>query len=100
MLVHENGLALIKRGRRVKVFEFIKKNISKLFNSKIRENVIDEENTCMKSETDEVKEIIVVRKQITPKQLLIRKLNRIIKETKSGRIRTKNVKRLGDISGK
>ena len=81
------------------MFEFIKKNISKLFNSKIRENVI-EENTCMKSETDEVKEIIVVRKQITPKQLLIRKLNRIIKETKSGRIRTKNVKRLGDISGK
>lgn len=82
------------------MFEFIKKNISKLFNSKIRENVIDEENTCMKSETDEVKEIIVVRKQITPKQLLIRKLNRIIKETKSGRIRAKNVKRLGDISGK
>ena len=82
------------------MFEFIKKNISKLFNSKIRENVIDEENTCMKSETDEVKEIIVVRKQITPKQLLIRKLNRIIKETKSGRIRTKNVKRLCDISGK
>lgn len=82
------------------MFEFIKKNISKLFNGKIRENVIDEENTCMKSETDEVKEIIVVRKQITPKQLLIRKLNRIIKETKSGRIRTKNVKRLGDISGK
>ena len=82
------------------MFEFIKKNISKLFNSKIRENVIDEENTCMKSETDEVIEIIVVRKQITPKQLLIRKLNRIIKETKSGRIRTKNVKRLGDISGK
>ena len=82
------------------MFEFIKKNISKLFNSKIRENVIDEENTCMNSETDEVKEIIVVRKQITPKQLLIRKLNRIIKETKSGRIRTKNVKRLGDISGK
>ena len=82
------------------MFEFIKKNISKLFNSKIRENVIDEENTCMESETDEVKEIIVVRKQITPKQLLIRKLNRIIKETKSGRIRTKNVKRLGDISGK
>lgn len=82
------------------MFEFIKKNISKLFNSKIRENVIDEENTCMKSETDEVKEIIVVRKQITPKQLLIRKLNRIIKETKSGRIRAKNIKRLGDISGK
>ena len=82
------------------MFEFIKKNISKLFNGKIRENVIDEENTCMKSETDEVKEIIVVRKQITPKQLLIRKLNRIIKETKSGRIRAKNVKRLGDISGK
>ena len=82
------------------MFEFIKKNISKLFNGKIRENVIDEENTCMKSETDEVKEIIVVRKQITPKQLLIRKLNRIMKETKSGRIRTKNVKRLGDISGK
>ena len=82
------------------MFEFIKKNISKLFNGKIRENVIDEENTCMKSETDEVKEIIVVRKQITPKQLLIRKLNRIIKETKSGRIRTKNVKRLGEISGK
>lgn len=82
------------------MFEFIKKNISKLFNGKIRENVIDEENTCMESETDEVKEIIVVRKQITPKQLLIRKLNRIIKETKSGRIRTKNVKRLGDISGK
>ena len=82
------------------MFEFIKKNISKLFNGKIRENVIDEENTCMKSETDEVKEIIVVRKQITPKQLLIRKLNRIIKETKSGRIRTKNIKRLGDISGK
>ena len=82
------------------MFEFIKKNISKLFNSKIRENVIDEENTCMKSETDEVKEIIVVRKQITIKQLLIRKLKRIIKETKSGRIRTKNVKRLGDISGK
>lgn len=82
------------------MFEFIKKNISKLFKDKIRENVIDEENTCMKSETDEVKEIIVVRKQITPKQLLIRKLNRIIKETKSGRIRTKNVKRLGDISGK
>lgn len=82
------------------MFEFIKKNISKLFNGKIRENVIDEENTCMKSETDEVKEIIVVRKQITPKQLLIKKLNRIIKETKSGRIRTKNVKRLGDISGK
>lgn len=82
------------------MFEFIKKNISKLFKGKIRENVIDEENTCMKSETDEVKEIIVVRKQITPKQLLIRKLNRIIKETKSGRIRTKNVKRLGDISGK
>ena len=71
------------------MFEFIKKNISKLFKGKIRENVIDE-----------VKEIIVVRKQITPKQLLIRKLNRIIKETKSGRIRTKNVKRLGDISGK
>ena len=82
------------------MFEFIKKNISKLFNSKIRENVIDEENTCMKSETDEVKEIIVVSKQITPKQLLIRKLNRIIKETKSGRIRAKNIKRLGDISGK
>ena len=82
------------------MFEFIKKNISKLFKDKIRENVIDEENTCMKSETDEVKEIIVVRKQITPKQLLIKKLNRIIKETKSGRIRTKNVKRLGDISGK
>lgn len=82
------------------MFEFIKKNISKLFNSKIRENVIDEENTCMKSETDEVKEIIVVRKQITPKQLLIKKLNRIIKETKSGRIRAKNIKRLGDISGK
>ena len=82
------------------MFEFIKKNISKLFKGKVRENVIDEENTCMKSETDEVKEIIVVRKQITPKQLLIRKLNRIIKETKSGRIRTKNVKRLGDISGK
>ncbi len=82
------------------MFEFIKKNISKLFKGKIRENVIDEENTCMESETDEVKEIIVVRKQITPKQLLIRKLNRIIKETKSGRIRTKNVKRLGDISGK
>lgn len=82
------------------MFEFIKKNISKLFNGKIRENVIDEENTCMKSETDEVKEIIVVRKQITPKQLLIKKLNRIIKETKSGRIRTKNIKRLGDISGK
>ena len=82
------------------MFEFIKKNISKLFNSKIRENVIDEENTCMKSETDEVKEIIVVRKQITPKQLLIRKLNRIIKETKSGRIRAKNIKRLGEISGK
>ena len=82
------------------MFEFIKKNISKLFNSKIRENVIDEENTCMKSETDEVKEIIVVRKQITPKQLLIRKLKRIIKETKSGRIRAKNIKRLGDISGK
>ena len=82
------------------MFEFIKKNISKLFKGKIRENVIDEENTCMKSETDEVKEIIVVRKQITPKQLLIKKLNRIIKETKSGRIRTKNVKRLGDISGK
>lgn len=82
------------------MFEFIKKNISKLFKGKIRENVIDEENTCMNSETDEVKEIIVVRKQITPKQLLIRKLNRIIKETKSGRIRTKNVKRLGDISGK
>ena len=82
------------------MFEFIKKNISKLFKGKIRENVIAEENTCMKSETDEVKEIIVVRKQITPKQLLIRKLNRIIKETKSGRIRTKNVKRLGDISGK
>ena len=82
------------------MFEFIKKNISKLFNSKIRENVIDEENTCMKSETDEVKEIIVVRKQITPKQLLIKKINKIIKETKSGRIRTKNVKRLGDISGK
>lgn len=82
------------------MFEFIKKNISKLFKGKIRENVIDEENTCMKSETDEVKEIIVVRKQVTPKQLLIRKLNRIIKETKSGRIRTKNVKRLGDISGK
>ena len=79
------------------MFEFIKKNISKLFKGKIRENVIDEENTCMK---DEVKEIIVVRKQITPKQLLIKKLNRIIKETKSGRIRTKNVKRLGDISGK
>ncbi len=71
------------------MFEFIKKNISKLFKGKIRENVIDE-----------VKEIIVVRKQITPKQLLIRKLNRIIKETKSGRIRTKNIKRLGDISGK
>ena len=82
------------------MFEFIKKNISKLFKGKIRENVIDEENTSMKSETDEVKEIIVVRKQVTPKQLLIRKLNRIIKETKSGRIRTKNVKRLGDISGK
>ena len=82
------------------MFEFIKKNISKLFKDKIRENVIDEENTCMKSETDEVKEIIVVRKQITPKQLLIKKLNRIIKETKSGRIRAKNVKRLGDISGK
>ena len=82
------------------MFEFIKKNISKLFNGKIRENVIDEEDTSMKSETDEVKEIIVVRKQITPKQLLIKKLNRIIKETKSGRIRTKNVKRLGDISGK
>ena len=82
------------------MFEFIKKNISKLFKGKIRENVIDEENACMKSETDEVKEIIVVRKQITPKQLLIRKLNRIIKETKSGRIRTKNIKRLGDISGK
>lgn len=82
------------------MFEFIKKNISKLFNGKIRENVIDEENTCMKSETDEVKEIIVVRKQITPKQLLIKKLNRIIKETKSGRIRAKNIKRLGDISGK
>lgn len=82
------------------MFEFIKKNISKLFNGKIRENVIDEENTCMKSETDEVKEIIVVRKQITPKQLLIRKLNRIINETKSGRIRAKNIKRLGDISGK
>ena len=82
------------------MFEFIKKNISKLFKGKIRENVIDEENTCMESETDEVKEIIVVRKQITPKQLLIKKLNRIIKETKSGRIRTKNVKRLGDISGK
>lgn len=82
------------------MFGFIKKNISKLFKGKIRENVIDEENTCMKSETDEVKEIIVVRKQITPKQLLIKKLNRIIKETKSGRIRTKNVKRLGDISGK
>ena len=82
------------------MFEFIKKNISKLFNGKIRENVIDGENTCMKSETDEVKEIIVVRKQITPKQLLIRKLNRIIKETKSGRIRAKNIKRLGDISGK
>ena len=71
------------------MFEFIKKNISKLFKGKIRENVIDE-----------VKEIIVVRKQITPKQLLIRKLNRIIKETKSGRIRAKNIKRLGDISGK
>ena len=42
------------------MFEFIKKNISKLFNSKIRENVIDEENTCMKSETDEVKEEYVV----------------------------------------
>ena len=82
------------------MFEFIKKNISKLVNGKIRENVIDEENTCMKSETDEVKEIIVVRKQITPKQLLIKKLNRIIKETKSGRIRAKNIKRLGDISGK
>lgn len=82
------------------MFEFIKKNISKLFKGKIRENVIDEENTCMKSETDEVKEIIVVRKQITPKQLLIKKLNRIIKETKSGRIRAKNIKRLGDISGK
>lgn len=82
------------------MFEFIKKNISKLFNGKIRENVIDEENTCIKSETDEVKEIIVVRKQITPKQLLIKKLNRIIKETKSGRIRAKNIKRLGDISGK
>ena len=82
------------------MFEFIKKNISKLFKGKIRENVIDEENTCMESETDEVKEIIVVRKQITPKQLLIRKIKRIIKETKSGRIRTKNVKRLGDISGK
>lgn len=82
------------------MFEFIKKNVSKLFDRKIKESVIDAENTCMKSETDEVKEIIVVRKQITPKQLLIRKLNRIIKETKSGRIRTKNVKRLGDISGK
>ena len=82
------------------MFEFIKKNISKLFKDKIRENVIDEENTCMKSETDEVKEMIVVRKQVTPKQLLIKKINRIIKETKSGRIRTKNVKRLGDISGK
>ena len=82
------------------MFEFIKKNISKLFNGKIRENVIDEENTCMKSETDEVKEMMVIKKEITPKQLLIRKLNRIIKETKSGRIRTKNVKRLGDISGK
>lgn len=80
------------------MFEFIKKNISKLFNGKIRENVIDEENTCMKSETDEVKEMMVIK--ITPKQLLIKKLNRIIKETKSGRIRTKNVKRLGDISGK
>ena len=82
------------------MFECIKKNISKLFNSKIRENVIDEENTCMKSETDEVKEMMVIKKEITPKQLLIKKLNRIIKETKSGRIRTKNVKRLGDISGK
>lgn len=82
------------------MFEFIKKNISKLFKGKIRENVIDEENTCMESETDEVKEIIVVRKQVTPKQLLIKKINKIIKETKSGRIRTKNVKRLGDISGK
>lgn len=82
------------------MFEFIKKNISKLFNGKIRENVIDEENTCMKSETDEVKEMMVIKKEITPKQLLIKKLNRIIKETKSGRIRTKNVKRLGDISGK
>ena len=82
------------------MFEFIKKNISKLFNGKIRENVIDEENTCMKSETDEVKEMMGIKKEITPKQLLIRKLNRIIKETKSGRIRTKNVKRLGDISGK
>ena len=81
------------------MFECIKKNISKLFNSKIRENVIDEENTCMKSETDEVKEMMVIKKEITPKQLLIKKLNRIIKETKSGRIRTKNVKRLGDISG-
>ena len=82
------------------MFEFIKKNISKLFKDKIRENVIDEENTCMKSETDEVKEMMVIKKEITPKQLLIKKLNRIIKETKSGRIRTKNVKRLGDISGK
>lgn len=82
------------------MFEFIKKNISKLFKGKIRENVIDEENTCMKSETDEVKEMMVIKKEITPKQLLIKKLNRIIKETKSGRIRTKNVKRLGDISGK
>lgn len=82
------------------MFEFIKKNISKLFNSKIRENVIDEENTCMKSETDEVKEMMVIKKEITPKQLLIKKLNRIIKETKSGRIRAKNIKRLGDISGK
>ena len=80
------------------MFEFIKKNISKLFNGKIRENVIDEENTCMKSETDEVKEMMVIK--ITPKQLLIKKLNRIIKETKSGRIRAKNIKRLGDISGK
>ena len=82
------------------MFEFIKKNVSKLFDRKIKESVIDAENTCMKSETTEVQEKIVVRKQITPKQLLIRKLNKIIKETKSGRIRTKNVKRLGDISGK
>ena len=82
------------------MFEFIKKNISKLFKGKIRENVIDEENTCMKSETDEVKEMMVIKKEITPKQLLIKKLNRIIKETKSGRIRAKNIKRLGEISGK
>ena len=82
------------------MFEFIKKNISKLFKDKIRENVIDEENTCMKSETTEGQEKVVVRKQVTPKQLLIKKINKIIKETKSGRIRTKNMKRLGDISGK